>query len=53
MYLKVIIINVKTKSESFIGTAMLLVTQTSLFSELLNSVTIEGEIEERKRIWQK
>ena len=41
------------KSERFIGAAMLLVNQTSLSSELVNSMIIEGEMEQRKGTWQK
>lgn len=38
----------KQKNQSFIDSALLLVNQTPLFSELVNSTVIEGEMKRKK-----
>lgn len=37
----------RTKSQSFLGSAMLFINQTSLFFELVNSMIVEGEMEQK------
>lgn len=39
----------KQKSESFRGSAMLLINQTSLFFELVGSMIIEGEMKKKEK----
>ena len=38
----------KQKNQSFIDSALLLVNQTPLFSEFVNSTVIEGEMKRKK-----